>query len=119
MRTLVEIYLERENLPKLLGERGCIKGWDARRTEKMKPQQPFGCEDFIKPSNAADRLLCAPLFLAGSENSVLILINPHLPLNRLIQRNHCVGGLDVGEFLDGVHKHLHEVVVVEAIELHE
>ncbi len=22
----------------------------------MKPQQPVGCEDFIKPSNAADRL---------------------------------------------------------------
>ena len=40
--------------------RGCIKGWDARRTEKMKPQQPVGCEDFIKPSNAADRLKIMP-----------------------------------------------------------
>ena len=32
------------------------KGWDARRTVKMKAQQPFGCEHFIKPPNAADRL---------------------------------------------------------------
>ncbi len=26
----------------------------------MKPQQPVGCEDFIKPSNAADRFFFAP-----------------------------------------------------------
>ena len=24
---------------------------------KINPQQPIGCKDFIKPSNAADRLL--------------------------------------------------------------
>ena len=42
------------------GRRGCIKGWDARRMVKIKPQQPVGCEDFIKPSNEADRLLGAP-----------------------------------------------------------
>ena len=29
--------------------------WSARRTVKMKPQQPVGCEDFIKPRNAAIR----------------------------------------------------------------
>ena len=34
------------------------------RMVKMKPQQPFGCEDFIKTSNAADRLLGAPQFSA-------------------------------------------------------
>ena len=45
---------------KTLRQRGCIKGWDARRSLKMKPQQPVGCEDFIKMSNAADRLLGAP-----------------------------------------------------------
>ena len=49
------------------GGQGCLKGWDARRTVKMKPQQPVGCEDFIKPSNEADRLLGAltPLFGEG------------------------------------------------------
>ena len=41
------------------GCKRCIKGWDARRTAKMKAQQPDGCEHFIKPSNEADRLLDA------------------------------------------------------------
>ena len=30
-------------------------GWSARRRLKVKPQQPFGCEDFIKTCNAAIR----------------------------------------------------------------
>ena len=34
-----------------------IKRWSARHSVMIKPQQPDGCEDFIKTSNAAIRFL--------------------------------------------------------------
>ena len=34
---------------------GVYLRWDARRAVKMKAQQPYGCEHFIKLPNAADR----------------------------------------------------------------
>ena len=37
----------------VVGRKNCRSGADARRGVKMKPQQPDGCEDFIKPRNAA------------------------------------------------------------------
>ena len=49
-----QIYI---NTVKVAWSKSRIKGWDARRTVKMKAQQPNGCEHFIKTSNAADRLL--------------------------------------------------------------
>ena len=45
----------------IVQEEGSIKRWSARHSVKMKPQQPYGCEDFIKTSNAAIRFLCSPL----------------------------------------------------------
>ena len=33
--------------------------------ESQTPQQPVGCEDFDKPSNEADRLLCLPQLFGG------------------------------------------------------
>ena len=39
--------------------KNCRSGADARRGVKMKPEQPDGCEDFIKPRNAVSRAASA------------------------------------------------------------
>ena len=41
--------------------------------ESQIPQQPDGCEDFDKPSNEADRLLCLPqLFGSGVKGGIKV-----------------------------------------------
>ena len=50
---------------------------------------------------------------------VLVILDPDLALDRVVEGDHRVGGLDEGDFLDGRQEDLHEVVVVEAIDLGE
>ena len=50
------------------------KDADARRMVQTKPQQPDGCEDFVKPSNAADASLC----LYVPPDFKVLLKSPHL-----------------------------------------
>ena len=52
------------------------KDADARRMVQTKPQQPDGCEDFVKPSNAADASLC--LSVPVPPDFKVLLQSPHL-----------------------------------------
>ena len=52
------------------------KDADARRMVQTKPQQPDGCEDFVKPSNAADASLC--LSVPVPPDFKVLLKSPHL-----------------------------------------
>ncbi len=73
---------------------------------KRKPQQPDGCEDFIKTSNAADRLLGAPLSVLSSECSYyifqfLIVGDKHLTWAGALLRADNAGGLKLVHYLAG------------------
>ena len=60
------------------------------------------------------------LFLdACRETCVLILLDPYLTLDGLVERNQCFGLLYIRYLLDGVQEHLHEVVMVETVDLYE
>ena len=52
------------------------KDADARRMVQTKPQQPDGCEDFVKTSNAADASLC--LSVPVPPDFKVLLKSPHL-----------------------------------------
>ena len=52
------------------------KDADARRMVQTKPQQPNGCEDFVKTSNAADASLC--LSVPVPPDFKVLLQSPHL-----------------------------------------
>ena len=45
-------------------KRGCRKEWDARLATSTNRSNLMGCEDLDKEYNEADRLFCAPLFVA-------------------------------------------------------
>ena len=58
------------------------------------------------------------LFLdAGREACVLILLDPYLALDSLVEGYLRFGLLYIRNLLDGVKKYLHQVVVVEAVDL--
>ena len=60
------------------------------------------------------------LFLdACRETGVLIVLDPYLTLDRLVEGYLCLSLLDIRNLLDGVEKNLHEVVMVETVDLYK
>lgn len=79
------------------------RGWNRHRG--VKPPQG------VEPQQRAEELVPAGIG-CGFE-----ILYPDLALNGFIQGDHGVCGLDVGDFLDGIEKDLHKVIIVKAIEL--